>query len=56
MAFEILKGTPFAKVTKRMVSRCPQLVDQRLEILRFDYMQPPGYNPSGLYDFMITLG
>lgn len=55
-AFEILKSTPFSKVTIRMISRCPRLADQRLEIVRFDYMQPPGYNPRGLYDFMITLG
>lgn len=56
VAFEILKGAPFAKVTKRMISRCPQLADQRLKIVRFDYIQPPGYQPRGLYDFMITIG
>lgn len=55
-AFQILKSTPFAKVTKRMISRCTQLADRRLEIVRFDYIQPSGHNPRGLYDFMITLG
>lgn len=55
-AFEILKSTPFAKLTKRMISSCSQLADRRLEIVRFDYMQPPIHNPRGLYDFMITLG
>lgn len=56
VAFESLTGTPFAKGAKRMIVSCPQLMGQRLEIVGFDYMQPPGYNTRGLYDFMITLG
>lgn len=56
VAFEILKDTPFAKATKRMILSCPHLANQGLEIVAFDYMQPPNYNPRGLYDFMITLG
>lgn len=56
VAFESLAGTPFAKAAKRMIVSCPQLMEERLEIVRFDYMQPPGYNTRGLYDFMITLG
>lgn len=55
-AFEILKETPFAKATKRMISSCPELARQCLRIKRFDYMQPPDYTPSDLYDFVITLG
>lgn len=56
VAFETLAETPFAKLTKRMISRCPHLAHQGLVIVRFDYMQPPGCDTRDLYDFMITLG
>lgn len=54
--FQILEASPFAKATKRMISSCPDLRRQDLKIVRFDYTQPPGYNPHKRYDFMITLG